>query len=108
MADELKPCPFCGARGLSRNGAAVRYGMTDIEPDPDGQLILAADGFGWYNVNCWKCGMSAPKAHGVVSFEIPSNREKAKKAFAEAIRLWNTRAGDQLSLMGDDAWKGER
>lgn len=62
MADELKPCPFCGGEATE--------GPVSVNGKPSGDI-------GW--VGCVPCGVFVSYTHGEVGRR-------------EAMRAWNTRA----------------
>lgn len=77
---ELKPCPFCGARGLRYVLGGLPYnGRLDLE----GELGMVSSGIGYYAIRCLECDSRGPNV-----------KSKREHAVARAIEAWNKRDGD--------------
>lgn len=86
----VKPCPFCGHAKLKSTGLApYLHVLPDgVETDPDGWLSVVCTGYGWYWVEC-DCDAAGPKVQGPKN--AWTDKEKTKKAVAEAVEAWNGR-----------------
>jgi hypothetical protein len=75
MADELKPCPFCG--GEASGTGVVRYGR----PLPDTEWLDGSPVVKAFFANCTRCGVRNG-GFGAQGYQTS----------AEAIAAWNRRA----------------
>ena len=74
---ELKPCPFCGAKPITR---------ISFRNHPSGTMKASVDVY----IKCPKCGC----AKNVVLELCDTDFEKAHSAMEDVCRKWNTRVLD--------------